>query len=75
MVCCLANKNKRQDRRTLLQLEFLHTSLVRSDCGALDTNSILFDSLGSVDGNLVVGLVAVFKTLYIYALDILRYRL
>jgi hypothetical protein len=57
--------------RTLLQVEFLHARLVRRDGGALDADAILFDSLGGVDGDLVVGLVAVFEALYI---DIRRIR-
>lgn len=52
----------------LLQLELLDTALVRSDGGALDANAILLDSLGRVDGDLVVGLVAVLETLRLSAL-------
>lgn len=49
--------------RTLLQLELLNTSLIGSDGGALDTDTILLDSLGSLNGDLVIGLVTVFETL------------
>lgn len=48
---------------TLLQLELLHTSLIGSDGGALDTNAILLDGLSGFDGNLVIGLVTVLDTL------------
>lgn len=51
------------NRHTLLQLEFLHASLVRSDGGALDAHSILLDRLGGFDRDLVIGLVTVFKAL------------
>jgi hypothetical protein len=44
-------------------VEFLHTSFIRSDGGALDTNSILLDSLGGIDSNLIIGLVTIFKAL------------
>lgn len=47
--------------RTLLQLEFLHASLVRGDGRALDANRVLLDGLGSVQCDLVVGLVAVLE--------------
>ena len=48
-------------QRTLLQLEFLHTGLIGGDGGALDTNLVLLDSLGGINGDLVVGLVAVLE--------------
>lgn len=48
---------------TFLQFEFLHSRLVGGDGGAFDTNSILFDSFGGIDGDLVIGLVAVFQAL------------
>ena len=47
---------------TLLQLEFLNTSLIGCDGGALDTDTILLDGLGSLHGDLVVGLITVFQT-------------
>jgi hypothetical protein len=40
----------------LLQLEFFYTSFVRGDSSALDTDVVLLDGLGRVDGDLVVGL-------------------
>ena len=40
----------------LLQLEFFYSGLVRGDGSALDTNVVLLDGLGRVDGDLVVGL-------------------
>ena len=50
-------------RLTLLQLELLHTGLIWGNGGALDTNAILLDGLGSLNGDLVVGLVTVLQTL------------
>jgi len=49
---------------TLLQLELLDTGLIGGDGGALDTNTILLDSLGGINGDLVIGLVTVLETLY-----------
>ena len=40
----------------LLQLEFLHSGLIRSDGRALDSDVVLQDGLGGVDRDLVVGL-------------------
>ena len=45
----------------LLELEFLDTLLIWRDCCALDTDRVLIDSLGSIEGYLVVGLVTVFQ--------------
>ena len=45
-----------------LQLELLDTALIGSDGGALHTNPILLDSLCSVNGDLVVGLVTVLNS-------------
>lgn len=47
----------------LLQLEFLDAALIRGDGGALDAHAIFLDGLGRVDGNLVIGLVAVLEAL------------
>lgn len=44
----------------LLQLELLNASLIRSDCGALNSDVILLDGVGTVDGHLIVGLIPVF---------------
>ena len=41
-----------------LELEFLHAVFVRCDCGALHANAVLFDRVRRIDGDLVVGLVA-----------------
>ena len=38
----------------LLQAEFGHTSLVRSDGGTFHADTVLFDGIGRVDGDLVV---------------------
>lgn len=46
---------------TLLELELLYTSLIWSDGGALDTNRVLLDSLSSIDGDLIVGLISVLQ--------------
>jgi hypothetical protein len=40
----------------LLQLELFHSGLVRGDSSALDTDIVLLDGLGRIDGDLVVGL-------------------
>ena len=40
----------------LLQLELLNTSLVGGNGGTLDSDLVLDDSLGGIDGHLVVGL-------------------
>ena len=50
-------------RRTLLQLELLNTGLIGGDGGTLDTDTVLLDSLSGVNGDLVIGLVTVLKTL------------
>lgn len=47
------------DELTLLQLEFLNTGLIRSDGGALDTNTVLLDGLSGINGDLIIGLVTV----------------
>ena len=44
----------------LLEAEFLHPGFVRGDGGAFDADAVLLDGFGGVDGDLVVGLVAVF---------------
>jgi hypothetical protein len=41
----------------LFELELFHTSLVRCDCRAFDTDFVLLDGFGSIDGDLVIGLV------------------
>lgn len=53
-----------QDRYglTLLQLELLNTSLIGSDGSTLDTDRVLLDGLGGINGDLVVGLITVLKT-------------
>jgi hypothetical protein len=43
----------------LLELELLDALLVRGDGGALDADAVFLDGLGGVQGDLVVGLVAV----------------
>ena len=45
----------------LLELEFLDALLIGGDGGALDTNRVLLDSLGGIECDLVVGLVAVWQ--------------
>jgi hypothetical protein len=47
------------DKLTLLQLELLNTGLIRGDGGTLDTDTILLDGLGGINGDLVIGLVTV----------------
>lgn len=48
---------------TLLQFELLNTGFIGSNGGTLDTDTVLLDGLGGTDGDLVVGLIAVFQTL------------
>lgn len=48
---------------TLLQLELLHAGFVGSDGGALDTDTVLLNGLGSTNGDLVVGLITILQTL------------
>lgn len=43
----------------LLELELLNALLVGRDGGALDAHAVLLDGLGGIEGDLVVGLVAV----------------
>ena len=47
---------------TLLQVELLDTGLIGGDGGTLDTNTILLNGLGGINGNLVVGLITVLNT-------------
>ena len=48
---------------TLLQLELLNTGFIGGDGSTLDTNTIFLDGLRGLDGDLVIGLVTVFKSL------------
>jgi hypothetical protein len=43
----------------LLELELLDSLLIGCDGGTLDTNRVLLDCLGSIEGDLVVGLITV----------------
>ena len=42
-----------------LEPEFLHAGFIRRNGGALDADAVLLDRVGRVDGDLIVGLVAV----------------
>ena len=54
-----------------LQAEFLHPAFVRGDGGAFDADADLLDGVGGVDGDLIVGLVAVLHPqVEIHQLDI-----
>lgn len=46
----------------LLQVELLDSCLIRGDGGALDTDSVLLDSLSGLKGDLVIGGVSVLHT-------------
>ena len=46
----------------LLQVKFLHTCLVRCNCGTLNANSILFYCIGCINGYLIIGLIPVFNS-------------
>lgn len=49
-------------RHTLLEIEFLDSLFVWGDSGALDTDRVLLDSLGSINGDLIVRLIPVRQT-------------
>ena len=44
----------------MLEVEFLDTSLIRSDSGALNTNFASLDCFSAIDGDLIVGGITVF---------------
>lgn len=46
----------------LFEFELLNSGLIRSDGCTLDSDFTLFDSLSSIDGHLIVGLVAVLNS-------------
>lgn len=46
----------------LLELELFYTLLIWGNGCALDTNRVLFDSLGGIERDLVVGLITVWQT-------------
>jgi hypothetical protein len=46
----------------LLQFEFLNSSLIGGDGGALDSHLALLDGSGGIEGHLVIGLVSVLDT-------------
>ncbi|CAI8362236.1 MAG: Uncharacterised protein [Cellulomonadaceae bacterium TMED98] len=46
----------------LLQAKFFDPGLIGGDGGAFDADTVFFDGVGRVDGDLVVGLVALFDT-------------
>ncbi|MHC2718602.1 hypothetical protein ACVMGE_001089 [Bradyrhizobium diazoefficiens] len=55
----------------LLEVELLHPGFIRGDGGALDADADLLDRFGGVDGDLIVGVVAVFHPqVEIHQLDI-----
>ena len=53
------------------ELELLDSGLIGGDGGALDTNTVFFDGLGSVHGDLIVGLVTLLDSeIKVHELDI-----
>jgi hypothetical protein len=56
-------------KRTLLQLELLNTGLIGGDGGTLDTDTVLLDSLGGINSDLVIGLITVLQTLKTSEMD------
>lgn len=46
----------------MLKAEFLDSGFIRSDCSAFNTNFTFFDSIGSINGNLIIGCISVFDT-------------
>ncbi len=46
----------------LLKLEFFNSLFIRGDGGTLDTNLVLLNGVGSINGDLVIGSVSVFNT-------------
>ena len=54
-----------------LEVKFLHPGFVRGDGGAFDAHAVLLDRIGAVNGDLVVGLVALFNAqVVIFQVDI-----
>jgi len=45
----------------LLQLEFFNSFLIRGNSGALDTDFVFLNSMSSINGDLVIGLISVFN--------------
>ena len=46
----------------LLQFEFRDSFLIRSDSSALNTDLVFLDSVGSINSDLVIGLISVFDS-------------
>ena len=46
----------------LLQVEFFHTGLIRRYGGTLNTYSVLLDSIGCINGYLIIGLIPIFNS-------------
>lgn len=46
----------------MLEVEFLDSGFVRSDCGTFDSDLAFFDGICSIDGDLIVGCISVFDT-------------
>lgn len=53
----VANRSVRTQPH-LLQLELLHSLLIGRDCGAFDAHVVLENGVRRIDGDLIVGLVA-----------------
>lgn len=52
----------RGGEHTLLEVELFHTGLVRRDGGTLDANRVLLDGLGGIEGDLILGLIAILES-------------
>ena len=46
----------------LLQPEFIYAGFIRSDRGALNTDAVLLDGMCGIDGDLIIGCIAVLHT-------------
>lgn len=49
-------------QHTLLELELLNTGFIWGDGGTLDTDRVLLDGLGGINGDLVVGLITILES-------------
>jgi len=46
----------------MFKVELFDSGFIRSDGSTFDTNFTLFDGIGSIDGDLIVGSISVFDT-------------
>jgi hypothetical protein len=46
----------------LFEIKLFDSCFIRSNRSAFDTNFILFDSMSSINGDLIIGCISVFDT-------------